>query len=245
MKKLYAIGMACSMFFLGLSSSYGQSIELIDPPSVITAKTDQTEAASYIHVKNNSFLPTTIQVKRVIDEAAPNHEVIFCFGGQCYGEEQDVSDPFPMKAGQITDPTYDFNPKVEGIYNSPGTTKVTYTFYSTSDPNDKLVIQLTYIVSDATTGVEPDVQVTATVLSNTFPSPAFDNTRVSYSIGQPYSQASLTVYNMLGAPVQSIALNAPSGTISIPTASLNSGMYFYSIIADGKKIATKKLIVKH
>lgn len=245
MKKLYAVGIACSMFFLGLSSSYSQSIKLIDPPSVITAKTDQTEAANYINVKNESFLSTTIQVKRTIDEAAPNHEVIFCFGGQCYGEEQDVSDPYTMKPGETTNQTYAFNPKLEGIYGAPGTTKVTYTFYSTSDPEDKLIVQFTYVVSDATTGVEPEVQVTATVLSNTFPSPALDNTRISYSIGQPYSQASIAVYNMLGAPVQTIALNAPNGTVSIPTAAMNSGVYFYSIIADGKKIATKKLIVKH
>lgn len=245
MKKLYTIGMACSMFFFALSSASAQSIELIDPPSIIKATTEQTEAANYIHVKNNSFLSTTVQVKRVIDEAAPHHEVVFCFGGSCYDAETDISEPFIMKPGQTTTQTYDFNPKIEGIYGNPGTTKVTYTLYSTADPEDKLVVQFTYVVSDATTGVEPDVQVTATVLSNTFPSPAFDNTRISYSIGQPYSQASLTVYNMLGAPVQTIALNAPSATLSIPTAELNSGVYFYSIIADGKKLATKKLIVKH
>lgn len=247
MKKFYT-AFVLAVCLLGLQSQalYSQDLEIVNSPeTVLTATTGDLYISNYIYVKNKSFLIKKVKVKRVIEELAPGQSTVFCFAGYCYLPEQDISETLEMKGGETTSQIFALNPKLEDIYGHPGTSKITYVIYNADNPEENISIQLTYHVT-ATTDIRPGFDgLSVTALSNSFPSPAVDNARIDYNIAQSYSNASLTVYNLIGNPMQTVRIDAPKGSVNIPTTSLNAGVYFYSIVVDGKKIVTKKLIVKH
>lgn len=247
MKKLCTI-FVLAVCLLGLQSQalYSQGLQIVDaPPTILTASTNEAYISHYVYVKNTDFTSKVLMVERTINELAPEHSTVFCFAGECYLPERNISKEYELKGGATTPQTFALNPKLEDIYGHPGTSKITYTIYDRDNPSDKITIQFTYVVT-ATTDIRPGFDgAPVTILSNSFPSPAFDNARIDYNIGQTYSNASLTVYNLIGNQMQTVRLDAPKGSVNIPTATMNAGVYFYSIVVDGKKIVTKKLIVKH
>lgn len=247
MKKFYT-AFVLAVCLLGLQSQalYSQDLQIVDSPeTVLTATTGDLYISNYIYVKNTGFLIKKVKVKRTIEQLAPGQSTVFCFAGYCYLPEQDISETLELKGGETTSQIYALNPKLEDIYGHPGTSKITYTIYNADNPAENVSIQLTYHVA-AATDIRPGFDaLPVTVLSNSFPSPAVDNARIDYNIAQSYSNASLTVYNLIGNSLQTVRLDAPKGSVNIPTSSMNAGVYFYSIVVDGKKILTKKLIVKH
>lgn len=87
----------------------------------------------------------------------------------------------------------------------------------------------------------------ATSLSlSAYPNPAVNNVKVSYSIPANYSNAEISIRNMVGKTVKTIpAKIGVKSVANINTAELPNGVYFYSIIADDTTISTKKLVVRH
>ena len=56
--------------------------------------------------------------------------------------------------------------------------------------------------------------------------------------------ARLVITNLVGSKVAVHSLNGTSGKVRMDISNLDSGIYFYSIEADGKIVSTKKLIVR-
>lgn len=243
MKTLTTFALSCALFLLNFTPSFCQSLQITTLSPIITAQTSQTESGTYVYVKNTSALPKKVRVQRVIDYVAPRHITTFCWGGICYDSDKQLSETYTLQPGETTPQAYALAPKIENIYYAPGTSKVTYIFFDDENPNDRTTLQLTYIVS-ATTDIQPEVDILSTTLSPSFPSPAIDNARISYTIASPYATASLEVYNLIGNVVYTTPLRTARGVVSLSTAGMNSGLYFYSVVVDGKKMATKKLIVK-
>ena len=58
------------------------------------------------------------------------------------------------------------------------------------------------------------------------------------------SQASLIIYNLEGKQLKNIQVNERgTATVKISGSELNPGMYLYTLIADGKVVDTKRLIL--
>jgi len=56
--------------------------------------------------------------------------------------------------------------------------------------------------------------------------------------------AQLYLCNMMGALLKTIPLNQRgAGNVNINGNELNAGMYLYTLIADGKEVDTKKMIL--
>jgi hypothetical protein len=79
------------------------------------------------------------------------------------------------------------------------------------------------------------------------PNPVFHNSTIKYFIAKNVKNASCTVYNANGIVIKSIRLNERGfeSTVNFNTLGLESGMYVYQLIADGKVIDTKKMIVSN
>lgn len=79
-----------------------------------------------------------------------------------------------------------------------------------------------------------------------YPNPATNYSTIKYSIPSRYSNAKIVVRNTLGAVIKTmIVKGGTTGRVSVNASDLNNGVYFYSIIADGTTLSTKKLVVKH
>ena len=81
-------------------------------------------------------------------------------------------------------------------------------------------------------------------LDQNVPNPADGTATVRYFLPATTNKASLLVTTSNGAVVKTISLaKNGEGTISIPSAELAAGAYYYSLLIDGKVSATKKMIV--
>lgn len=76
------------------------------------------------------------------------------------------------------------------------------------------------------------------------PNPFTNETLVRYYLGQKFSSACLNVYDLTGKQIISIPITQKGqSSISIGSEKLGAGIYIYSIIADGKIVDSKKMVV--
>ena len=92
-----------------------------------------------------------------------------------------------------------------------------------------------------------DTSVAATdiiSLGQNSPNPFSENTSIEVNIPESVRTAALFIYDMSGKQVEKIAI-ADRGklSISVSATGLHEGMYLYSLIADGKVIDTRKMIL--
>ena len=82
-------------------------------------------------------------------------------------------------------------------------------------------------------------------VSNIYPHPASERATIDYSISGSIRDAKISIYNILGASVSDHPLDKNENKLEIFTKDMPSGVYFYQLAVDGKKVATKKLMVRH
>ena len=82
-------------------------------------------------------------------------------------------------------------------------------------------------------------------VSNVYPNPADDVAEVDYQLNGPVGEAKLILLNVLGAPINEYGLDRGDRKVRIVTRDLATGYYLYQLSVDGKKVATKRLLVRH
>ena len=86
--------------------------------------------------------------------------------------------------------------------------------------------------------------LTYPVLDQNVPNPFNTSTTIGYYLPTSISNASIYVYDMNGVQLKSYSINQrEKGNITIQGSELNAGMYLYALIADGKVIDTKRMIL--
>lgn len=82
-------------------------------------------------------------------------------------------------------------------------------------------------------------------VSNIYPNPANDFAYIDYTVNGNFTSANVSFFNLLGKQLAEYPLSKNSDKLRINTSAWESGIYMYQLIIDGKKIATKKLLVRH
>lgn len=82
-------------------------------------------------------------------------------------------------------------------------------------------------------------------VSNIYPNPANDYAEIAYQYTGQVNEAKLVLINVLGSPVGEYDLAKNDRKLRIATSDMMTGYYFYQLSLDGKKVATKKLLVRH
>lgn len=76
------------------------------------------------------------------------------------------------------------------------------------------------------------------------PNPFTETTEIAYYLLQDVSNAALYVYDMQGKQIGQYPIQERgNGSITITGGSLQPGMYMYALIADGKEVDTKRMIL--
>ncbi|MEY2761435.1 MAG: hypothetical protein RLZZ96_1335 [Bacteroidota bacterium] len=81
-------------------------------------------------------------------------------------------------------------------------------------------------------------------VSHLYPNPALDFAQVDYQFSGNNQEVKITIYNVLGLLVKEIDLDKDDRSVKISLRELNSGLYMYQLLVDGKPVATKKLMVR-
>jgi Secretion system C-terminal sorting domain len=234
MKKIYILSL-----FLVLSAhfSFAQVITAVQP-LLNYSGVDNTTLTAHAEIKNNS----TTQTLNVIAEnynplLTPGHFTYFCWV-VCHDTSTYISpDSIVLGPGQTT------NLFISYVVPSgiAGYDEITYRYYDMFGMSDTLYLTFTY--DFIATGIfEVNTRQNSLFISG--PNPASSHTNISYVLsGQ--KDAKILVTNMLGSTVKEIVVNGNQNTLTVPVKDLNSGVYVYSLVVDGKILSSKKLIVSH
>ncbi|GAB3165534.1 T9SS type A sorting domain-containing protein [Telluribacter humicola] len=82
-------------------------------------------------------------------------------------------------------------------------------------------------------------------VSNIYPNPANESAEIDYTLSSSVRDAKLIIYNVLGSPVAEFSLDKNDTKLNVNTRELPTGIYFYQLAVEGKKVATKKMLVRH
>lgn len=97
---------------------------------------------------------------------------------------------------------------------------------------------------EGTTLMSENMETDIISLSQNKPNPFSDKTTIRLSIPENITKAILCIYDMNGTQIKQIEMSE-RGQFSqdISSTGLENGMYLYSLIADGKLISTKRMII--
>jgi hypothetical protein len=82
-------------------------------------------------------------------------------------------------------------------------------------------------------------------VSNVYPNPASEFAEIDYTVQSSVRDAKVIIYNVLGSPVAEYVLDKSDRKLRINTREMPTSVYFYQLAVDGKKVATKKMLVRH
>ena len=193
----------------------------------------------YIWLKNttNTEMPN-VYVRRSINQEVANTTNSFCFGVNCYPpwiNESAIADT--AKVGIINKSFYaDYYPDGNG-----GLTSITFEFFDNITFGVPVSAKATIEFHISATSVKED----KLVFKGPYPNPASQITSFEYNLPSSTNNARLIIRNSLGVEVENSMLDNQSGKKSINVSSYPSGIYFYTLVVDGKTIQSKKIIVKH
>jgi Secretion system C-terminal sorting domain len=241
-----------SAFLLSMVAFYGYSQSLtlsnsqgtIEPNAIIiqAGTPDSVELITYLNVKNVSNNSLSVLCKKTQLKVLDSTEITMCWAGGCYSASTFISpNAQQMAAGQI-------NTEFVGHYTqtafhpfTSGESVVRWVFFDRANVNDSASVTIKY--TSFPLGID-EANGQQGVLSNAYPNPASGYTGFTYSTAAG-SLGKIVIRNILGATMQTQLLSATSGKVTVNTMNLSDGIYFCSLMVDGKTSQTKKLIVKH
>jgi len=79
-----------------------------------------------------------------------------------------------------------------------------------------------------------------------YPNPTNGGTTIGYDFStmNEYCTATIDVYDVFGKKIKTLELKNNKGTVQLNSGELSSGMYFYTLMVDGQRLKTEKLIVE-
>ena len=199
-----------------------------------------TSLITELVVTNTDSVSHTYRCRRTIYTVDPTDSTRFCWGGLCYNWPTNLSSLSLAIAPGDTIHYADFGFHAEFISKMATITRtVHYQFYDITNITDSTGVTIRY---NSTVGVDEMEKIGGTI-SNAYPNPANLMVSMKYDINEYSQKGSIVFFDMVGKQVKEVVLNDKKGTAKINVDDLNSGIYFYSFVVDGKAISTKKIVI--
>ncbi len=247
MKKLYLL----FALFVALSVNVlAQSIVLMTKTGTVLPQNatlyqpstgEDIELVTYLDVKNNASKSMSVILKKSLLQMMDSTTTTMCWADNCYPEHVFISPPKVMEGGEI-------NPEFSGHYMwmgqkktfTPGESHIRWVFYDEANPNDSASLMVYYTSYGAGIAGAGDPRGS---IASVYPNPAKTQATVSYSIQAGHS-GTLIVRDILGNAKSKVELNG-SGKVTISVTDFADGIYFCTLLVDGKLSHSRKMIVKH
>lgn len=244
-----------TILLVSATFAFGQSIHILHDNVDVTGKSISVpvhkdfEFVTELALKNTTSGNIDYQVNRTIlnpplDDCS---NILFCTGVQCYGPSNDITWT-PADAGSTinANETLPNGPNTYGIaahYNVCETAcadlNVLYRVYkTTAGSKDTAYVTIKYTCSNGIT----EQNATLGSLSDAYPNPAGANFSVNYAM-TTFSKSEIAIYDLFGKKLMETQLPRAEGTITINTSSLTPGVYFYTLLVNNERAATKRLII--
>lgn len=198
-------------------------------------------------IRNITTANSFVSVREVEKNTAYGHKVSFCWGGTCAdGEATKSVLPLNINAKE-SNSSFRVYVKTNGV---EGQSTMTYRFFTLNN-TDSVDVQFVFNnktktvapvnVTGGGTTIAKEVAISGTI--DAFPNPASQQTSIEYSLSQSFQNAYVKVYDLMGKEMAQYDLDSENGIIRLNLRNYTEGIYFYTLVADGKSVATKKLVV--
>lgn len=217
-----------------------QTIELAYDTLVAVGLPSATTIDAKIDVENTGSSSINVHVEREEIDKMLGTSNLFCWGINCFPPTTDVSTAAELiDAGGV-------NKTFKGQYypsGKEGDCTVKYCFFEEGNPANQTCFVVLYHASTATSidGVEA-VENKINVPS---PNPASGMTAFTYTLNQEVRSAYIQIANITGQVVKVVELNKTSQAVIVNVEELNSGIYTYAFVVDGKTEAVNRLVVNN
>lgn len=93
------------------------------------------------------------------------------------------------------------------------------------------------------TGIDTPIGTVAS-LSQNAPNPFSETTTIAMTLPEDVAEAYIYIYDLQGRQVMAIPVEGRGATsVRVDGKTLSPGMFIYTLIADGKEVATKRMIL--
>jgi hypothetical protein len=186
-------------------------------------------------IRNATLVDRTLKVTEITEEVMPLDQSYFCVGELCL--PADINEYEAFIAGNESSDLYVY---LKDTANVNGTRKVRYIFANAEDPSDKLEHTFTFLIGP--TSVNENTKGIIAVLSSPAPNPANSSALIHYSMPES-SYGAIELFSADGKLLKTFSLGSANSSLIIPTTDLAAGSYFYSLMIDGKAVATNSLVI--
>lgn len=201
---------------------------------------EKSPNVTYIHFENISGGDLNYKVQLTNEEinGGRDSKVQMCFDGQCLSDKTSA-----LKTIVAGEKMEEFDLQYE--YSNMNVSKLTVNFLS--ENNEVLQsFDVTYSETLDQVSLDKPIEKGVALSLSASPIPASTSTNIRYAVPNQYQKADLMIRNTLGVVVEKYNIpTGKNGKINVNVSDFNSGIYFYSIVADGKVLSTKKFVVKH
>ncbi len=194
------------------------------------------EYIQHMQIRNLGTEDISVIVEKEIIEDLEGVINFFCWGS-CFAPDVFVSTrPVTVAAGTVTEEeALSFHALYDEGIN--GKVQIRYIAYQEGQPEERITINVVFNKS----GVGVADNTCPTTMGKAYPNPASSLVHFDCSF-----DGSLTavVYNLLGQEVLRQDLNTNNGQMTLSVADLQEGIYFCTLLVNGRASATEKFVVK-
>ncbi|MBR4467874.1 MAG: T9SS type A sorting domain-containing protein [Bacteroidales bacterium] len=193
------------------------------------------EYIQHMQVRNITSEPMKVLIEKEIIQDLEGVINSFCWG-MCFGPDTFVSpEAIDIPAGEVNTDELSFHALYpDDLY---GDVIIKYYAYEERNPDQRISI----IVRFRKSGVGVNENVHTMTLGQAYPNPATNTVSFNYSFG---GNLCAVVYNLVGQEVMRQELNANDGQLSFSVADIQGGIYFCTMLVDGRAVSTQKFVVK-
>ena len=189
-----------------------------------------------MQIRNLTSGDLNVVVKKEVVENLEGTTNFFCWG-MCFGPDLEVSPAVPVAANSVSaEGSLSFHVAFdESVF---GYVLMKYSAYDERNPDDKVTILVKFHKSGAGLNEVPTCS-----FGHAYPNPASSVVRFNYVLSST-GNAVVGIYNLLGQEVMTQELDSFQGQLSFSVADLQEGIYFCTLLVNGKALQTEKFVVK-
>lgn len=199
---------------------------------------DTLQLITWLHLTNTSGNALRVMMKKQEISMLSGGSSSICWAGYCFGPEMMVSSfSLEMAAGETVSGCFGhFGPN-----GCRGVSVVRWAFFNESNPSDSVSITVHYSTYPAA-AENLDVAVFSLTMAGTVP--ARDQIMLRHSL-PPGKEGFIELRSETGRLVATSEQVALSGIVTFNVSELVSGIYFCTLVVDGKPGIPKKTIIYH
>jgi hypothetical protein len=231
---LISFSLSAQTFSLSLPN--GLALNNGDTVTVVNTNADASFSVN-VWITNNALVYKDVKARKTVINLVNGAFDTFCWF-ECYPPETTLSPDSIRIDSKATAKAFlgDYE-----SHNNAGKSAVRYTFFDVNNPSDTISVIIEY---HAGSGLSAKDLKSTYKISNAYPNPANQVFNLDYKFADSQT-ARIEVLNVTGSLLLSQVLINSESKQTFDVSTLKSGVYFYNIIVDDKKVSSKKLIIQH